>query len=288
MPARIAGYEAPRADANRASTVRAQFLMRRSCDRKGETMSGALLILRGLAACAALCIFGGTTHAAEIEMLASNAVKEAYDRLLPVFERASGNKVVVVWGGTADLIKRVEGGQAADVVIITSAGIDRLIGGKKLTAAGRVTVAKSGVGAAVRAGAPKPDLSSGKALKQSLLAAKGIVLTPGPSNSLLHQLFEGMGIAKDMNAKEVRPEPGGQLTDPVLAGKADIVFSQTSELIAVKGIDYAGPLPAGSQIVLTYDAAFGPGISPAAKELVKFFITAKAAKMLKQNGLEPG
>ncbi|HEY4266403.1 MAG TPA: substrate-binding domain-containing protein [Micropepsaceae bacterium] len=253
-------------------------------------MSAARLIMQGLAVCAALCVFGGSADASEIKLLASNAVKEAYGLLLPAFEKASGNKVTVVWGGTADIIRRIEGGEPADIVIITDAGIDRLIGAGKLTAMGRVTVAKSGVGAAVRAGGSKPDLSSGDALKKSLLAAKAIVLTPGPSNPLLHQLFDRMGLAKEMKAKEIRPMPGQQLTDPVIAGKADIVFSQTSELIAVKGIEYAGPLPSGSQIVLTYDAAFHAGAPQpgAAKDLVKFLTTPAAARMLQQNGLEPG
>jgi molybdate transport system substrate-binding protein len=255
-----------------------------------HAMFTARSIMRGLAVGAALCALGGAADAAEIKMLASNAVKEAYGHLLPAFEKASGHRVTVVWGGTADIVKRIDGGELTDIVIITDAAIDGLVSGGKLAAAGRTTVAKSGVGAAVRTGAPKPDLSSGDALKKSLLAAKGIVVTPGPSNPFLHQLFDRMGIASEMNAKEIKPESGQQLTDPIVAGKADIVFSQTSELIAVKGIDYAGPLPAGSQIVLTYNAAFhraAPQPGPA-KDLVKFLTTLEAGKVLKQNGLDPG
>jgi molybdate transport system substrate-binding protein len=232
----------------------------------------------------------GTADAAEIKLIASNAVKEAYGQLLPAYEKASGNKVTVNWSGTADIIKRVNGGEVADAVIITDAGIDALINQGKLVSAGRTNVAKSAAGVAVRAGAPKPDISSIDALKKSLLAARGIVLTPGPSNPFLHQLFDRMGIGAETKAKEVQPAQGQQLTDPIIAGKADLVFSQISELIAVKGVDYVGPLPKGSEIVLTYSVAY-PAAAPnadAAKALMKFLTTEDAVKDLKKNGLEPG
>jgi molybdate transport system substrate-binding protein len=196
----------------------------------------------------------------------------------------------VNWSGTADIIKRVNGGEVADAVIITDAGIDALINQGKLVSAGRTNVAKSAAGVAVRAGAPKPDISSIDALKKSLLAARGIVLTPGPSNPFLHQLFDRMGIGAETKAKEVQPAQGQQLTDPIIAGKADLVFSQISELIAVKGVAYAGPLPKGSEIVLTYSVAY-PAAAPnadAAKALMKFLTTEDAVKDLKKNGLEPG
>ena len=246
--------------------------------------------LRFIAFCAVLCAFMGTADAAEIKLVASNAVKEAYGQLLPAYEKASGNKVTVSWSGTADIIKRVNGGEVADAVIITDAGIDALINQGKLVGAGRINVAKSAAGVAVRAGAPKPDISSIDALKKSLLAARGIVLTPGPSNPFLHQLFDRMGVGVEAKAKEVQPAQGQQLTDPIVAGKADLVFSQISELIAVKGVAYVGPLPKGSEIVLTYSVAY-PAAAPnpdAARALMKFLTTEDAVKVLKKNGLEPG
>jgi len=253
-------------------------------------MTGKFRPLRTIAFCAVLCAFTGAANAAEIKLIASNAVKEAYSQLLPAYEKASSNKVTVSWGGTADIIKRVNGGEAADAVIITDVGIDGLIKSGKLTSAGRINVAKSAAGIAIRAGAPKPDISSTDALKKSVLTAKGIVLTPGPSNPFLHQMFDKMGIGTEAKAKEMKPAPGEQLTDPVAQGKADLVFSQISELIAVKGIAYAGPLPKGSEIVLTYSVAY-PAAAPnaeAAKALMKFLTSPDAMKVLKANGLEPG
>src|SRR5215467_2162199 len=150
--------------------------------RLDETMRERIRSIRTIALCAVLCAFASTAEAAEIKLIASNAVKEAYSQLLPVYEKASGNKVTVSWGGTADIIKRVNSGEVADAVIITDVGIDGLIKSGKLVGAGRINVAKSAAGVAVRAGGPKPDISSTEALKKSVLAAKGIVLTPGPSN----------------------------------------------------------------------------------------------------------
>lgn len=246
--------------------------------------------LRLIALCAVLSAFAGAANAAEIKLIASNAVKEAYSQLLPVYEKASGNKVTVSWGGTADIIKRVNGGEAADAVIITDVGIDGLIKSGKLVSAGRINVAKSPAGMAVREGAPKPDISSTEALKKAVLAAKGIVLTPGPSNPFLHQLFDKMGIGAEAEAKVVQPAQGQLLTDPIVAGKADFVFSQVSELIAVKGVAFAGPLPKGSEIVLTYSVAYHAAApnAEAAKALMKFLTSSDATKVLKANGLEPG
>lgn len=244
--------------------------------------------LRTIAFFAALCAFTGTANAAEIKLIASNAVKEAYSQLLPAYEKASGNKVTVSWGGTADIIKRVNGGEAADAVIITDVGIDSLIKSGKLVSAGRINVAKSPTGVAVRAGAPKPDISSTEALKKSVLASKGIVLTGGPSNPFLHQMFEKLGIAAEAKARDVQPAQGQAITDPIVQGKADLVFSLDSELIAVKDIAFVGPLPKGAEIVLNYTVAYSPAASESAKALMKFLTSPDAAKVLKANGLEPG
>lgn len=243
-----------------------------------------------VALCAVMTAFGHAADAAEIKLVASNAVKEAYTRLLPAFEKATGNKVTVSWGGTADISKRINEGEPADIVIITDVGIDGLVKQGKLASAGRVSVAKSPTGAAVRAGAPKPDLSSVDALKKTLIASKAIVVTPGPSNPFLHQLFDKLGIGAEMEAKEVQPAAGQILSQPVIDGKADIVFSLASELINVKGIEYVRHLPPGAEIVLNYVAAFHTGSeqSEAAKALVKFLTTSDAVKVLKQTGLEPG
>src|ERR1700720_3898391 len=135
-------------------------------------------VLYGIAA-ALPAFLAPAAGAAEIKVIASNAVREPYRELIPLFEKETGHKVTVDWGGTVDIVKRV-GGEVADIVIIPAARIDDFVKQGKL--AGRIDLAKSGVGVAARAGAPRPDISSAEALKNSLLAAKSIILSSGPSS----------------------------------------------------------------------------------------------------------
>src|SRR5882672_504491 len=189
-------------------------------------------ILRTLAICAAL-LASSAAGAAEIKVIASNAVKEAYTKLVPVFEKKSGHHVTVDWGGTADIVKRVSSGEVADIVITTSAYIDDLTKQGKLAPGSRVDLAKSIIGVALRPGAPKPDLSSGEGLKKSLLAAKGIVISGGPSGVYLNEWFRKMGIADQIKSKTIQLAPGGSPGEAVARGEGDLGFTQVSELLAV-------------------------------------------------------
>jgi hypothetical protein len=125
--------------------------------------------------------------AAEIKVIASNAVREPYRELMPIFEKSTGHRVTIDWGGTVDIVKQVDGGETADIIIIPAARIDDFIKQGRLVS--RVDLARSGVGVAVRAGAPRPDISSAAALRNTLLEAKSIVLSSGPSSVYLPILF---------------------------------------------------------------------------------------------------
>ncbi len=238
---------------------------------------------------AALAAFlAPAAHAAEIKIIASNAVREPYRELIPIFEKATGHRVAVDWGGTLDIVKRVAGGEIADVVIIPAARVDAFVKEGKLT--GRVELAKSGVGVAVRAGLPRPDISTPEALKKSLLAAKSIVLSSGPSSFYLPTLFEKMGIAADLKPKITQIGPGLGVGDTLARGEGEIGFTQMSELMSVKGIEYLGPLPAEIQFVTVFCGgihATAPAAEPA-RALLKFLTGAEAATVLRQHGMEPG
>ena len=225
--------------------------------------------------------------AAEVKMIASNAVKEAYLQLVPQFEKASGHHVTVDWVGTGDIVRRIGGGEVADVVIGPSFTIDDLIKQGRL-APGRVDVAKSIIGVALRPGAPKPDLSSGEGLKKSLLTAKSIILSGGPSGMYLAKLFARMGIADRIEGKTKTLAPGASPGEAVARGEGDIGFTQVSELLAVKGIDYLGPLPADVQDVTTFSAGLGMAAPQpeAAKALLRFTTSAQSAAVLRKTGLQ--
>src|SRR5262245_18738515 len=124
---------------------------------------------------------GGKTMTSEIRVLSSIATKEAYLVLVPEFERASGHKVTTAWAGTVEIMKRIPAGEVHDLIIVSSTELDELIKQGKIAAGSRLDIAKSGIGIAVRAGAPKPDISSAEALKKTLLVAKTVGYTSGPS-----------------------------------------------------------------------------------------------------------
>ncbi|MBV8839996.1 MAG: substrate-binding domain-containing protein [Alphaproteobacteria bacterium] len=226
--------------------------------------------------------------ASEIKVLASNAVGEPYRELIPLFEKASGHTVIVDWGGTLNIIKRLEGGEVADFVIIGSEHIDRFVKAGLLVR--RVDLVRSGVGAAVRAGAPHPDISSPAALKQTLLAAKSIVLSSGPSGMYLPSLFERMGIADALKPKITQLASGLPVGEAIARGEGEIGFTQTSEFLSIKGIDYLGPLPGDTQLITVFAAGLHAkaGAPDAARALIQFLKAPEAAPALRHHGMEPG
>jgi molybdate transport system substrate-binding protein len=226
---------------------------------------------------------------AEIKVLSSIATREAYLELAPQFERASGHKVTTTWAGTVDIMKRMASGEQHDVVMISSKEMDELIQQGKIEASSKVDMARCGIGVAVRAGAAKPDLSSGEALKRTLLAAKTVGYTSGPSGVYMAGLIERMGIAADVKPKHRGVPSGGTIGTIVASGEAEIGFQQVSELVHIKGIDYVGPLPADVQKVTVFSAGIQVGAqqAPAAKDLLGFLTAPAAGAVYKKRGLEP-
>jgi molybdate transport system substrate-binding protein len=227
---------------------------------------------------------------ARIRVMQAAAFKEAYLELAPRFERESGHEVSSLWVPTAQIMGRLQSPNAAadavDLVILSAAGLDALIAAGLVDA--RTDLARSGIGVAVRAGAPRPDISSGEALARAVLAAESIVYSTGPSGVYLAALFERMGIAGKIaqKVKQVQGEPAGAV---VARGEAQIGFQQVSELLPVPGIDLVGPLPDAIQEITTFSA----GILVAAKEreasraLIDFFTAPHAAAVIRAKGMEP-
>ena len=230
------------------------------------------------------------SNAADIKVIASNAVKEAFAELVPAFETASGHTVTTVWGGTLDITRRIAGGEVVDIVIIPAAGIDDLIRQGRLARGSRVDFTRSAIGVAIRPGAPRPDISSGEALKASLLAATSIVLSSGPSSFYLLDLFETMGIAATIGPKIRRLAPGASVGEALARGEGDVGFTQVSEFLAIKGIEYLGPLPADVQHITVFSMglhAAAPA-AEAARALMTFLTSPDAAPVIRHAGMEPG
>jgi len=242
------------------------------------------------AALAGTLIGTGMTQAADINVLASNALKEAYLELVPGFEKATEHKVATTWAGTNDIKKRMAAGETYDLVIMAGPALDELVKQGKIVPGSRVDLAKSGVGVAVRAGAPKPDISSGDALKRALLAAKSIAYSSGPSGVYMEGLFRRLGIADEIKPKLKQTQPGNPVGEVIARGEAEIGFQQVSELLPIAGIDYIGPLPPDIQHITVFSGGIHTGAKQpdAAKALVKFITAPAAIPVIKKKGMEPG
>jgi molybdate transport system substrate-binding protein len=227
-------------------------------------------------------------HSTEIDVMSSPAIREAYLELVPQFEKASRHKVVTSWVGTADIMKRIRAGETVDLVIVAADSLDELIKAGKVVS--RVDLVKSGVGVAVRKGVPKPDISSGEALKRALLSAKSIAYSSGPSGLYLASLFQRMGIADQLKPKIIQTPPGVMVGEVIARGDADIGFQQVSELLHVAGIDYVGPLPPDIQLITVFSGGVHAGAKqPAvAAELIQFLKSPAAVPVIRKKGMEPG
>jgi len=238
----------------------------------------------------AAVVMAGIANAAEVKVIGSPGTRAPYTLLVPGFEKATGHKVTTTWGGVNAVAKRVADGEVADVVMLPAAQIDDLIKLGKLIADSRVNVATSGIGVAIRAGAPKIDASSSEGIRKALLAAKAIAYSAGPSGVHMARLIANWGLTDQLKAKIVPPIPDVPIGEVVARGDADIGFQQVSELLPVTGIDYLGPLPADIQEVTVFSAGVHKAAGPtdAARALLKFLTAPEAAAIIRKAGMEPG
>jgi len=239
------------------------------------------------AACSLLMTL--TVAAADIKMLAAGAMKEIVLELLPEFERTSGNKVIANWTGSADIRKRIGAGEAFDLVIVGATDVDALIKNGKMMPGSRIDIARSGVGVAVKAGAPRPDIGSSEAVKKALLSTRAVAFSTGPSGAHVQRVFERLGIAGEMRERSRQTPPGVRVAEYLASGEADLGFQQISEFIHETGIDFLGPLPADIQNITEYSSGI-PVPSDAAepaKALQAFLSAPAAASAIRKNGMEP-
>jgi len=254
-----------------------------------------ILQVRRGAACAAviwaLLANSGSAAAAEIKMISAMALHATWLELMPLYEKASGDKVTIVWSPGLEVAKHVESGEKADLAVLAAAGVDDLIKKGFLAQGSRVPLANSLVGIATRPGAPRPDLSTVASFKKSLLDAKSIAMSGGTSSIYLRKLFRNMGIAKEMDAKLFRGVNGRaeNVSNVLRRGDADLGFQQVSELIDEKGIVLVGPIPSDLQEITVWSAGLCRDAPQPerAKALIGFIKSREAAPILKKHGLDP-
>ena len=248
-----------------------------------------------VAAIAAVCISTGgmaDASAAEIKVLTAGAFKQVVLALIPEFEKQSGHKVTVDNGTAGQLKKRIEGGEAFDVAVITPGVVDELATKGKLAQGSRVNLAIVGVGVVVKEGAPKPDIGTVDAFKHALLAAKSVAYidpaSGGSSGIYIDMLLERLGIADQIRPK-AKLKRGGHVADLIVSGEAELGLHQISEIVPVKGAVLVGPLPKEIQNITTYAASLSASAKDksAAEALIKAFASPAAAVVLKSKGMEP-
>ncbi|ART57273.1 molybdenum ABC transporter substrate-binding protein (plasmid) [Acidovorax carolinensis] len=191
--------------------------------------------------------------------------------------------------GGVDAAKRVQAGEAFDVVVLASDAIDKLLASGHLQPGSKVDWVRSGVAVAVRAGAPLPDLSSEDAVRRAVLAARSVSVSTGPSGVALNKLFERWGIADEIAARMVQAPPGVPVGSLVADGRVELGFQQLSELLHVQGIAIAGPLPPAIQITTTFSAGIGVQSQQAgaARELLAYMSSPAAADAKRRQGMDP-
>jgi molybdate transport system substrate-binding protein len=213
------------------------------------------------------------TATTTIKGISSMATRQVLAQLAGAFEQQSGICVQIESVGGVDAAKRVQMGQAFDVVILGSDVIDKLIAEGHLLAGSRVDLVTSPIAVAIKSGALHADISSANALKDSLLNASSISYSTGPSGVYLAQLFQKMGIAEDIKAKTIVPAPGVPVGSLVAKGEAEIGFQQRSELIHLEGIEVLGNLPDEVAYITTFSAGIPAASSPASREAVAQFLS---------------
>ena len=228
---------------------------------------------------------------AAVRVLASIALKGAYLELAPRFEKASGMRLATEWAGTDPIMKRMQAGETADVVIAPAKLIDQLIALGRIVAGSRADIARSGIGVAVKKGALRPDISSGEALKRALLAAKSVAYSSGPSGVYLAGLFERMGIAEALRPKLTQTPPGTFVGELVARGEAEIGFQQVAELLHVgSGLDLVGPLPPDIQQITVFSGGVHASarLPEAARAWLAYLSSPAAAPFIRKKGMDPG
>jgi molybdate transport system substrate-binding protein len=237
-----------------------------------------------------MVLLPGVAEAVEIKVLSTQATEQAYRELVPQFEKASGHTVTTIFTGTLDVQKRIAAGETYDLILMAGPAIDEFIKSGTIVAGTSVDIARSGVGVAVRSGALKPDIASTQAVRKTLLAAKSIGYSTGPSGVYLAGLFQRLGVAEEIKGKLKQTPTGTFVGSIVASGEAEIGFQQVSELLHFPGIDFVGPLPADIQQITVFSTGMQVGAKQveAANAWVKFLTAPAAASAFKTKGLEPG
>jgi molybdate transport system substrate-binding protein len=246
-------------------------------------------ILSAIAAALALIPFHPpTANAAEIKIWTARALATVLAEIGPGFERTTGHNLAVFSGLPTDFLNRADAGEPFDLLISGASPVDQWIKDRRITAASRTDIARSGIGVEVRTGARKPDIGSVDAFKRALLEAKSIAYLRVGSGIYLAGLLERLGIAEAIKSKVTRPE-SDIVSELVAKGEVELGMVVITQILTTPGVELVGPLPPEIQsyVVFTGAVATNSRAPEAARELMKFLTGATAAPVIRAQGMEP-
>jgi molybdate transport system substrate-binding protein len=238
-------------------------------------------------------VLKGADTAREIKVFSTIGVRAAVEKLAPRFEQTTSTKLILTWATEPMLVKRMQAGETADVMILNLAGIDTMRKEGRVAPGSEIVLASSEVAIAVKAGAPKPDISTPEDLRAALLNARSVSYTDpaagGASGVYFAQLLDRMGIADQVNGKTKYPPPGGFSGELLLTGEVELAIQQKPELMHVPGTDIVGPLPGDLSCVTVFAAAISTGSKSgaAAGAFIRFLRSPQASDVFSANGLDP-
>jgi molybdate transport system substrate-binding protein len=231
-----------------------------------------------------------TAQAAELKILGSRVTKVMLGELGPAYEKSSGNTLSVSADVAAVSKRRAESGEPFDVAVLVNFQTDDLIKSGKLVAETRSDIMKSGIGVAVKKGAPRPDISTVDAFRRTLLAARSITyLKEGASTLHLDKIFAQMGIADAIRDKTIKTD-GETVSESVASGAVELGIIVVPNILSVPGADLVGPLPAeiNSYIMFTAGVSAASPNQAAARDVIRLMTGPDALRVMKANGMEPG
>jgi molybdate transport system substrate-binding protein len=250
----------------------------------------AVTILLLNAAIFSLFALGTPAQTTDLRVMISDGMKTVVEELTPQIEHAIGRKLAVQFNSSKNLRDKIQAGEPFDAAILTSDVLDDLIKQGKIAPAGRAEISRTGLGVGVRAGAPKPDISTPGALKKTLLAAKSISFNPtGASAAHTYDMFSRMGITDAVKPKLMLDAEAGRPQMNVAGGKTELVISLIPEIRFFPGVDLVGPIPPDYQSYVNFAGGIAANARDAegAKALIQFLTGPAVVPVLKAKGMEP-
>jgi molybdate transport system substrate-binding protein len=225
---------------------------------------------------------------APLKLISSMATREVLAELASRYQRATAQAVTTEAAGGVDVAKRVQLGEAVDLVFLASNAIDKLIAEGKLLTGSRVDLVKSGIAVAVRAGAPRPDIATEEAVKRAVRAASSLSYSTGPSGAYLEKMFARWGLLDEIRDRIVVPPAGVPVGTLIANGAVELGFQQLSELLNLSGVEVVGPLPPAIQNLTIFSGGIGASCSrpEAARALLDYLASPAAADVKQRHGMD--